>query len=301
MGIFIKSGILHTLKFHLHTLSCHFWLNLWVLFLSTSLGAQLLKCFHSWDGSILRSWFHMIGVSDGSLDGYSWMQLLVLCSRDSNGNSAFWWLWFKKKKKKAWHLVHLSSHYNSWTPDTVAQSVRLPVPKCQMSYRDFSAWHFCFLFVSLLSHFWLIHFFPPTPALWTISRPLSISMCSITQETANVGSSYNRMRGPGIECWFSDRSNCSHWSLTLTLTSENLSLYTILLLYWSLYNYAANAARDSNYCRTRCRQSQLRFVLSPLLLHPPLLGTFQSVIPLFTLTWPAKHSPNQGWESTHSK
>ena len=29
MGIFIKSGILHTLKFHLHTLSCHFWLNLW--------------------------------------------------------------------------------------------------------------------------------------------------------------------------------------------------------------------------------------------------------------------------------
>ena len=30
MGIFIKIGILHTLKFHLHTLSCHFWLNLWV-------------------------------------------------------------------------------------------------------------------------------------------------------------------------------------------------------------------------------------------------------------------------------
>ena len=28
MGIFIKSGILHTLKFDLHTLSCHFWLNL---------------------------------------------------------------------------------------------------------------------------------------------------------------------------------------------------------------------------------------------------------------------------------
>ena len=29
MGIFIKIGILHTLKFHLHTLGCHFWLNLW--------------------------------------------------------------------------------------------------------------------------------------------------------------------------------------------------------------------------------------------------------------------------------
>ena len=64
--------------------------------------------------------------------------------------------------------------------------------------------------------------------------------------------------------------------------------------YWSLYNYL-----DSNYCRTRCRQSQLRFVLSPLLLHLRLLGMFQSDIPLFTLTWPAKHSPNQGWESTH--
>ena len=86
------------------------------------------------------------------------------------------------------------------------------------------------LFVSLLSHFWLIHFFPTTPALSMISRPLSSSMCSITPETANVCSSYNRMRSPGIGCWFSDPSNCSLWSLTLTLTSENLSLYTTLLL-----------------------------------------------------------------------
>ena len=154
---------------------------------------------------------------------------------------------------------------------------------------------FVCLFVSLLSHFWLIHFCPPAPALSTISRPLSSSMCSITPETTNVGSSYNRMRGPGIGCWFSDRSNRSHWSLTLTftLTSENLSLYTTLLLVLVLIHL------DSNYCRTRCRQSQPRFVLSPLLLHPRLLGTFQSDIPLFTLTWPAKHSPNQGWESTH--
>ena len=87
-----------------------------------------------------------------------------------------------------------------------------------------------FLSVCLL-HYWLIHLFPPTPALSNISRPLSSSMCSITPETANVGSSYNRLRSPGIGCWFSDRSNCSHWSLTLTftLTSENLTLYTTLL------------------------------------------------------------------------
>ena len=54
---------------------------------------------------------------------------------------------------------------------------------------------------------------------------------------------------------------------------------------------------DSNYCRTRGRQSHPRFVLPPLLLL--LLGTFQSDIRLFTLTWPAKHSPNQAWESTY--
>ena len=88
---------------------------------------------------------------------------------------------------------------------------------------------FCFITKSFLTY----SFFPPTPALSIISRPLSSSMCSITPETANVGSSYNRMRGPGIGCWFSYRSNCSHWSLTLTfaLTSENLSLYTTLLLF----------------------------------------------------------------------
>ena len=159
------------------------------------------------------------------------------------------------------------------------------------------------LFVSLLSHFWLIHFFPPTPALSTLSKPLSSSMCSITPETANVGSSYNRMRGPGIGCWFSDRSNCSHWSLNLsfTLTSKNLSIYTTLSLVLVLIQLCSPCCwhLDSNYCRTRCRQSQPRFVLSPLLLHPRLLEMFQSDIPLFTLTWPAKHSPNQGWESTH--
>ena len=163
---------------------------------------------------------------------------------------------------------------------------------------------FC-LFVSLLWHFLLIHFFSPKPALSTISRPLSSSMCSITPETANVGNSYmyNRMRGPGIGCWFSDRSNCSHWSLTLTftLTSENLSLYTSLLLLLVRIPLCNSGCWHLNsiYCRTRCRQSQSRFVLSPLLLHPRLLGTFQSDIPLFTLTWPAKHSPNQGWESIH--
>ena len=158
------------------------------------------------------------------------------------------------------------------------------------------------LFVSLLSHFWLIHFFIQHLLLSTISRPLSSSMCSITPETANVSSSYNRMRGPCIGCWFSDRSNCSHWSLTLTftLTSENLSLYTTLFLLLVLIQLCSPRRwhLDSNYCRTRCRKSQLRFLLSPLLLHPRLLGRSSRIFN-FTLTWPAKRSPNQGWESTH--
>ena len=94
---------------------------------------------------------------------------------------------------------------------------------------------------------------------------------------------------------------CCRLILTFTLTSENLSLYTSLLLL--LVHIQLCSPRcwhlDSNYCRTRYKQSQLRFVLSLLLLHPRLLETFKSDIPLFTLTWPAKHSPNQGWESTH--
>ena len=96
---------------------------------------------------------------------------------------------------------------------------------------------------------------------------------------------------------------CCRLTLTLTLTSENLSLCTTLLVLLLLVLIQLCSPRcwhlESNYCRTRCRQSQLSFVLSPLLLHPRLLETFQSDIPLFTLTWPAQHSPNQGWESTH--
>ena len=89
---------------------------------------------------------------------------------------------------------------------------------------------------------------------------------------------------------------CCRLTITFTVTSENLSLFITLLLYWSLYNYASHATDNltPKYYYTRCRQSHLRCVLSPLLLHLRLLGTFQSDIPLFTLTRPAKHSPNQG-------
>ena len=155
----------------------------------------------------------------------------------------------------------------------------------------------CFITKSFLTY----SFFPPTPALSTISRPLSSSMCSITPDTANVCSSYNRMRGPGIGCWFSDRSNCSHWSseaavlpinpniytdqwepivmyhsITFTFTGPYTTMQPTLLTYWlQLLPY-------------KVQTITAEVVLSPLLLHPRLLETFQSDIPLFTLTWPAK-------------
>ena len=97
----------------------------------------------------------------------------------------------------------------------------LPVEKRQAS----SLRYFVCLFVSLISHFWLIHF-STYAALATIPRPLSSFMCSITPETANVCSSYNRMRGPGIGCWFSDRSNCSHWSFEAAVLPINPHIYT---------------------------------------------------------------------------
>ena len=56
---------------------------------------------------------------------------------------------------------------------------------------------------------------------------------------------------PGLGCWFLDHSNCSHWSFEAAMLpiKPNIytdqwepSLYTTLLFYWSLYNYAAHAA-----------------------------------------------------------
>ena len=147
---------------------------------------------------------------------------------------------------------------------------------------------------------------------WWASRGWVIAHENWTSwEIAKVCNGYSHMRGPGIGCWFSDRSNCSHWSFEATVLPIDPNIYTDQ--WWPIFIYHSTTLLviiqlcsplcwrlDSNYCRTRCWQSQLRFALSPLLLHLRLLGTFQSDIPLFTLTSPAKHSPNQGWESTHS-
>ena len=118
---------------------------------------------------------------------------------------------------------------------------------------------------------------------------LSCYVCSNTPETAKVGNSYSLMRVPGIDSWFSDRSNCSHWSFEAAVLPINPNIYADHCEPIVIYH--------SNYCRTRCWQSQLVFV-RPLLLHLCLLGTFQSDMPHLTLTWSAKHRPTQGWGST---
>ena len=54
----------------------------------------------------------------------------------------------------------------------------------------------CFITKSFLTY----SIVSPTPALSTICRPLSSYVCSITPETAKVGSSYSHMPGPGVGC-----------------------------------------------------------------------------------------------------
>ena len=80
----------------------------------------------------------------------------------------------------------------------------------------------CFITKSFLTY----SFFLPTPTLSTICRPLSSYTCSITPETVNVGSSYSHLWGPGVGCWLSDRSNCSHWSFEAVVLPINPNIYT---------------------------------------------------------------------------
>ena len=133
---------------------------------------------------------------------------------------------------------------------------------------------------------------------------------SVTLETAKVNSSYSHVWDPEICHWFLDCSNCSHWSFEAAVLPINRNIYTDqyepIIIYHSIPLLVIIQLcspccwhLDSNYCRTRCWQSRLRFALLPLLWHLHLLGMLQSDIPLFMLTWQCKHSPNQRWEFTH--
>ena len=141
--------------------------------------------------------------------------------------------------------------------------------------------HHC-LFVSLLSHFWLIHLF----YLHLLHQPY-VGLCQAAsvqsrqrQPTSAVAiatcevqvSAADSHTVPTVATGVS-KPLCYRLTLTFTLTSENLSLYITLLLLLVVIQLCSPRCwhLDSNYCRTRCRQSQLRFVLSPLLLHLRLL------------------------------
>ena len=73
----------------------------------------------------------------------------------------------------------------------------------------------CFITKSFLTYSFVL----PTSTL-------SSYVCSITPETTNVGSSYSHMRGPGVGCWFSCCSNCSHWSFEAAVLPINPNIYT---------------------------------------------------------------------------
>ena len=89
-------------------------------------------------------------------------------------------------------------------------------------YNLFVCLFVCFITKSFLTYSFVL----PTPTLSTICRPLSSYTCSITPETVNVGSSYSHMRGPGVGCWLTDRSNCSHWSFEAAVLPINPNIYT---------------------------------------------------------------------------
>ena len=117
----------------------------------------------------------------------------------------------------------------------------------------------------------------------TTSRPGQATMCSITPDIAMVSSSCSHMRGPGVCQWFSDRSNCSHWSFEAAVVPIYPNIYTHwyepIITYHSLHLLVViqlcsplSCHLHSNYCRKRSRQSELRCVLSPLLSHLHVLG-----------------------------
>ena len=163
------------------------------------------------------------------------------------------------------------------------------------------------LFVSLLSHFWLILLF----YLHLLYQPY-VGLCQATrvqshqrQSTSAVAiatckvqvSAADYQTVPTVATGVSKPLCCR---LTLTFYTDQWEPIVIYHFNWSLYNYAAHAADiltpstvvqgvDNHSWGLYCRRCYCICVC----------WSFQSDIPLFTLTWPAKHSPNQGWESTH--
>ena len=116
---------------------------------------------------------------------------------------------------------------------------------------NFNIWMFVCLFASILSNFWLIHFLH----LHLLYQPyLGLCQATCVQSHQRQPSSAVAIATCEVQVSAADSQTvptvatgvskplCCRLTLTFTPTNENLSLYTTLLLYWSLYNYAAHAA-----------------------------------------------------------
>ena len=109
---------------------------------------------------------------------------------------------------------------STWGPFQVTNVYSIAI---QIRWKiGFNCLFVCFITKSFLTYSFVL----PTPTLSTICRPLSSYICSITPETANIGSSYSHMRGPGVGYWLSDRSNYSHWSFEVAVLPINPNIYT---------------------------------------------------------------------------
>ena len=129
-------------------------------------------------------------------------------------------------------------------------------------------------------------------------------MGPITPGTAKVGSSCRHMRGPGIGCWFSDRSNSSHWSLEAAVLPINTNIYTDLWEHIVIYQYIT-LLLPIQLCSPCCWHLELLSYKLKIIpadvctVAAASVGDIPVDIPLFTLIWAANHSPNRGCESTH--
>ena len=119
------------------------------------------------------------------------------------------------------------------------------------------------LFVSLLSHFWLIHFFH----LHLLYQPY-LGLCQATcvqsrqrQPWSAVAIATCEVQVPAADSQTVptvatgvSKPLCCRLTLTFTMTSQNLSLYTTLLLLLVLIQLCSPRCwhLESNYCRTRC-------------------------------------------------
>ena len=160
----------------------------------------------------------------------------------------------------------------------------------------------CFITQSFLTYSFVL----PTSTLSTICRPLSSYTCSITPETIVAIATYE------VQVSATDYQTVPTVATGVSnLLPINPNIYTYQWEPIVIYHSITLTGRYTTMQPTPLTSSlQLVLVVQGVDNHSwglycrrcyciCVCWLFQSDIPLFTLTRPAKHSPNQGWESTH--